>query len=169
MSLNQIKSLICKKLQKCKIFVIFGLNELYHIEFIQLYIGIFYSRSSRNPIAEDFQSRSITNHSFALPRLAKIGHIYLQNKSNHFLWKNVAVSGFYCNVVLKTWVEMLSKKQTKCLLEGAIPQSKFDTEMTTWKFFWYYHEIWLVFMMKDKQMSNYAFLMRKYHIIWQDS
>ena len=60
----------------------------------------------RNPIAEDFQSRSITNHSFSLPRLAKIGHIYLQNKSNHFLWKNVAVSGFYCNVVLKTWVEI---------------------------------------------------------------
>ena len=44
MSLNQIKSLICKKLQKCKIFVIFALNELYHIEFIQLYIGIFYSK-----------------------------------------------------------------------------------------------------------------------------
>ena len=53
-------------------------------------------------------------------------------------------------------------------LRGRCYQSKIDTEMTSWKFFWYYREIWLVFVIKDEQMSNYSFIMRKYHIILQD-
>ena len=35
------------------------------------------SAPSKKGIAEDFESRSITNHSYALPSLAKIGHTYL--------------------------------------------------------------------------------------------
>ena len=37
---------------------------------------------------QDFESRSITNHSYAVPNFAKIGNTCLQNKSNDFYGKN---------------------------------------------------------------------------------
>ena len=43
-----------------------------------LHLKCYLPKSSRNPIAEDFQSRSLKNHSYAFPNLAT--HVYKTNR-----------------------------------------------------------------------------------------
>ena len=91
------------------------------------------------------------------------------SKMWHFIknFDGLTLNSFY-NSDFEKRNESAVQTSWKLLLEGAVPQSKFDTEMTTWNVFWYYHEISLVLLMKDKQMSNYSFIIWKYQIILQD-